>query len=116
MGRKGMLTSYLGMLELARKDVEMAIHELLAMKEAYHKDKEAGRDCQTIRAKEEGLRSWGQYEVSLVTKMKAEVMVMSKINPALTLEVKHAERKVEPSMNWLVQVVCAEHQVSLPSS
>jgi hypothetical protein len=38
-------------------------------------------------------------------------MMLSKITSAISIEVNLPKKRLESAVNWLVQVVCAEHQV-----
>jgi hypothetical protein len=60
-------------------------------------------------------RAGGMYEVRIVSAIKNEVPLLTKINPALQVDV--ARLCCDPDQGplfWSLQVECAEHQVCLP--
>jgi hypothetical protein len=55
------------------------------------------------------------YEVRIVSTIKNEVPLLTKINPAIQVDVARIQNDLEQRpLFWSMQVECAEHQVSLP--
>lgn len=105
-----MLTAWIEMLELTHKDTQDAIHQVIAMIEQL--DKELAKPENAEPVEEFDSESFGIDPVLIITtRMKPELMVMSKITPALSIDVNCPKKKLDSAVYWLVQVVCAEHQV-----
>lgn len=108
MGGKRMLTAYIELLELYQKDTQDAIREVIAMMEQL--DKELAK-ADSEEQVEISNTFKNEPELTITTRVKPELMVMSKITPALCIAINCTKKKLESAVSWLVQVVCAEHQV-----
>lgn len=107
MWSKRVLEAYLNALEQTRKDTEVYIGELLGMIES----QKLLHGKSYTHAFEAGFA----YSLSMTTQLEPYLMVMSRIKPSLSLEIRSARRHIDPNLRWRVQVVCIEHKVLIHS-
>jgi hypothetical protein len=110
MGKKRVLTVYLQQLQLNKQTLEDAMAEVMSMLDLYDKEHPI---IECPKAIEEDANSNSLYEVMLTSRMESSLMVMSKIKPSLTVEIKKTRKQIMSGLSWLVHVVCAEHKVRL---
>eukprot|EP00026_Physarum_polycephalum_P005464 Phypoly_transcript_05498.p1 GENE.Phypoly_transcript_05498~~Phypoly_transcript_05498.p1 ORF type:complete len:280 (+),score=27.42 Phypoly_transcript_05498:54-842(+) len=109
MGAKRMLTAWIEMLELANKDTNEAIRQVIEMIQQLDIELAKPENAGQVEAPNSET-FWGDPVLTIAARMKPEIMMMSKITPALSVEVNCPKKNLGSDMFWLVQVVCAEHQ------
>ena len=105
-----MLTAYIEMLELTHKDTQDAIREVICMMEQLDTELARTEEVEQVDAFDSAVLT-NDPALTITTRMKSELMMMSKITPALSIDINCSKKKLDSAVYWSVQVVCAEHQV-----